>query len=372
MTRTRFAAAGFEPMVKAFDALGPYPAQLVAYHRGELVLDLTGDDAFGPDALLPIFSSSKGASAVVIALLVERGQLDLDARVTTYWPEFGAAGKGNVLVRQLLSHQAGLLGVDGGFTFEELLAHDPLAERLAAQRPLWRPGMGYGYHAVTIGTLADELVRRIDGRPLAQVLAEDVTRPRDIDVWLGTPEEEDHRVVDVLLPSDDEVAALYATLAAAPTDGWGSMTVPPGGAVALLLQANTVPFRRVGTPAAGGLASARGLARLYACLRHDVAGPRLLSDDTIAQVSQVQATGNDLSSDLPARFAVMFQTPCQPRWTFGSARAFGHDGAGGSLAFADPMYDLAFGYTTQRLPLPGGMDDRAVALTKVLRACVLS
>lgn len=363
-------APGFEPVAVALAALGAYGAQLVVYLRGEVVLDLTGDDDFGPDTLLPIFSSTKGASAVVIALLLERGQLDLDARVASYWPEFAAAGKGDVLVRQLLSHQAGLIGVDGGFTFDELLAHTPLAERLAAQRPLWRPGMGYGYHALTIGTLADELVRRIDGRPLAQVLSEDVTRPRDIDVWLGTPADQDHRVADVLLPGEDELAPLLATLAEAPTDGWASMTAPPGGAVALLMHANTEAFRRVGQPAAGGLASARGLARLYACLRHDVGGPRLLSDDTIGQMSQVQATGNDLSSDLPARFGVMWQTPCLPRWTFGSARAFGHDGAGGSLAFADPTYDLAFGYTVQQLPLPGGMDDRAVALTKVLRACV--
>ena len=101
-----------------------------------------------PDSLLPVYSSSKGATAVVVALLVQRGQLDLDATVASYWPEFAQGGKGSVTVRQLLSHQAGLVGVDGGFTWDELLAHTPLAERLAAQRPFWQPGQAFLYHAL--------------------------------------------------------------------------------------------------------------------------------------------------------------------------------------------------------------------------------
>ena len=129
------------------------------------------------DSLLPVYSSSKGATAAVVALLVQRGQLDLDATVSSYWPEFAQGGKGAVTVRQLLSHQAGLPGVDGGFTWEELLAHAPLAERLAAQRPFWQPGQAFLYHGLTIGTLADELVRRIDGRTVADALREDVTGP---------------------------------------------------------------------------------------------------------------------------------------------------------------------------------------------------
>src|SRR5580658_9100047 len=162
------------------------------------------------DALLPVFSSSKGASAVVVSLLLERGQLDLDATVASYWPEFAQRGKAAVTVRQLLSHQAGLNGVDGGFTTEELLAHEPLAERLAAQRPLWHPGAGVEYHAVTLGTLADELVRRSDGRALADVLRQDVTTPRGIDIFMGTPESQDHRVVEALPPTSEELTEFLA------------------------------------------------------------------------------------------------------------------------------------------------------------------
>ena len=109
---------------------------------------------------------------------------------------------------------------------------------------------------------------------------------------------------------------------------------------------------------------------MYAALRHDVGGERLLTDDTVAQVSQLQAQGIELGTSLEARFGVIFQVPCPPRWGWGSWRAFGHDGAGGSLAFCDPTYDLAFGYTVQRLPLPGGVDPRAIELTHVLRSCL--
>ena len=115
--------------------------------RGRPVIDLTCGP-WAESALLPVFSSSKGAIGLVAALLVQRGRLDLDEAVASYWPEFGAAGKASVTVRQLLSHQAGLVTVDGGYGGDELLAHDPLAARLAAQRPHWYPGVACGYHGV--------------------------------------------------------------------------------------------------------------------------------------------------------------------------------------------------------------------------------
>jgi len=117
------------------------------------------------------------------------------------------------------------------------------------------------------------------------------------------------------------------------------------------------------------VASARGLAALYACLRHEVHGlERLVGDDTLARMSQIQVSGVELGTGLEARFGVLFQAPCPPRWDFGGVGAFGHDGAGGALACCDPSVDVAFGYTVQRLPLPGGMDPRAMELTRLVRA----
>lgn len=364
-------APQLDPVRDAFLAIGDsdptYSAQLAIYYRGSPILDLTVGTGLTEDALLPVFSSSKGAIGLVIALLVERRALDLDATVASYWPEFGRADKDRVTVRQLLSHQGGLVGVDGGYTDAELLAHEPLAERLASQRPLWHPGRAFSYHALTIGTLADELVRRIDGRPLGTVFADDIAGPRDIDVHLGAGPDLDPRVADVALPTDAELTEWAERLPVPEPDGLSAMASPRSDKL-LYLRVNDEDFRRVGPPAAGGLATARGLARMYACLHHDLGGDgRLLSPDTIDQVSQVQVAGTDLGSGLEARFGIVFQTPNPPRLPFGSARAFGHDGAGGSLAFCDPLYDLSFGYLTQRIPLPGGADARAIGLTRILR-----
>ncbi len=345
-----------------------YSAQLSVHVGAERVVDLSVG-VVQPDSLVPVFSSSKGATAVVVALLVERAQLDLDATVASYWPEFAQAGKGAIPVRQLLSHQAGLPGVDGGFTWEELFDHHALAARLAAQRPFWRPGAGAMYHALTIGTLADELVRRIDGRSVAEVLTAEVTGPRDIDVWLAAPESVDDRVVDAALPTMDELVAgpLPETVVGDPLS---TTSLPAGDPFALFARVNEPSFRRVGPPAAGAVASARGLAALYASTVHEVAGqPRLLSDDTLSQMAQVQVAGAELGSGLDIRFGVIFQAPC-PRWPFGGIGAFGHDGVGGSLAFHDPSVDVSFGYVVERLPLPGGMDARAVELARLVRAAL--
>jgi CubicO group peptidase (beta-lactamase class C family) len=204
-------------------------------------------------------------------------------------------------------------------------------------------------------------------------LRQDVTMARGIDVAMGTPESEDHRMVDALPPTSEELTAFLAN----PPEGvdlaagggrLASLSLPAGGIFDLFMRVNSVEFRRVGPPAAGMTATARGLAALYACLRHEVGGrPRLVSDDTIAQMSQMQVSGRELSSGLQIRFAVIFQVPCAPRWPFGSFRAFGHDGAAGSLAFCDPSHEIAFGYIVQRLPLPGGMDARAVELARLVR-----
>ena len=202
---------------------------------------------------------------------------------------------------------------------------------------------------------------------------EDVTAPRRIDVWMGTPESEDSRVVDAQPPTEEEFAAYLTESpnALSGGDGLAALSLPAGGTLALLATVNEVAMRRAGPPAAGALASGRGLAALYASLRHEMSGcPRLLTDDTIGQMSQIQVSGREMGIGLAVRFGVLFQVPCPPRWPFGTPGAFGHDGAGGSLAFCDPGVDVAFGYTVQRLPMPGGLDRRAVELARVIRRCI--
>ncbi|GAA4991527.1 hypothetical protein GCM10025734_18970 [Kitasatospora paranensis] len=150
--------AGFEAVREEFAAVaadegGDYAAQLVVHHGAERVVDLWTGPEFDGDTLTGVFSSTKGAAHLVVALLVQEGALDPDERVAAYWPEFAAQGKQDITLRDLLAHRAGVIGVDGGFSLEELADDRVLAERLAAERPRWRPGAAFGYHALVIGAL---------------------------------------------------------------------------------------------------------------------------------------------------------------------------------------------------------------------------
>ncbi|GAA3107362.1 serine hydrolase domain-containing protein [Streptosporangium carneum] len=365
---------GFERVRERFEALRAedpeYSAAVAAYVDGELVVDLWGGPRLREDSILTTFSCTKGVSGVCVALLVERGLLDLDDPVSKYWPEFGVRGKAAVTVRDLLSHQVGLIGVDGGFTVEDLLRHEELAERLARQRPYWQPKAGHGYHALTIGVLADELVRRTAGRTLAEFYTEEIRLPRDIDFFVGLPETEEGRVVPVLAPELPSAPASppQAEAVFAPGTLGGAAMTPGPDFPPLPELANTPAVHRAGPPSMGGVGSARGLAKLYACCVGDVGGARLLSAETVEAVSRLQTVGDDLVLGTPTRFATLFQKAGGPL-SYGSHRAFGHDGVGGCVGFADPEDGLCFGYTTPQMPFPGGADARGLALAATVREC---
>ncbi|MFD8568039.1 serine hydrolase domain-containing protein [Streptomyces sp. NPDC059639] len=351
----------FAQVVEAFAEFteeNGYQAQLAIRHRGRTVVDLWS--GLEPDSLLPVFSAGKGAIGVVVAHLLRSGRLDVERPVADYWPEFAAAGKAAVTVGQVVSHQAGLVTVDGGLRDADFLHHEPLAARLAAQRPLWRPGAGFGYHWLTIGTLADEIVRRCTGRSLAAVFAEDIARPHAVDVHLGTDASLDGRTVAVDAPAPEELAPLAELLTERRDRGWSAADDFP---VPLWVRANDRDLQRAGAPAAAAVASARGLAAMYAAL------PKVAGPDALAQVSQLQVAGDDLTTGRYFRYGLAFQLPGADNLLYGSARAVGHDGAGGAIAFYDPADDLAFGYVPQRIPLPGGADARAVRMAQIAHRC---
>ena len=185
-------------------------ASVAVYHRGERVVDIAGGSftpeggAYDRDTLQLVFSTTKGITAIAVAMCVQRGLLDYDERVATYWPEFAAEGKGDATVAQLLSHQCGLITVDG-LTLAEALDWDTVTGRLAATKPEWAIGSGHGYHAVTYGWLAGELVRRVDGRSLGQFVAEEIVAPLGVELWIGLPEALEPRVSPIiggLVPDD--------------------------------------------------------------------------------------------------------------------------------------------------------------------------
>lgn len=357
-------AAGFEPVRDEFAAVvaaegGDFAAQLVAYRHGDQVVDLWAGREIGGDSLLGAFSASKGAAHLVVALLVQEGVLDLNQRVSHYWPEFAVEGKRDITLREVLAHRAGLVGADDGFTLEELADDRTVAERLGRQRPYWRPGAVFGYHALVVAALSGEVVRRATGRTIQEHFAARVREPYTVDFYLGLPADQESRYL-----------AVQPALATPQPPAPGPDSLP---GIAFnrhhprnpeLWQLPNFRVVRAGGPASlGGVASARGMARMYAAAISQVDGMApLLAPDTAAAFAQIQSAGHDLVVREHKAFGVGFHATSEVYPVLGLG-AFGHSGAGGQQAFADPRNGIAYGYSRRRFPCasgPGPENDRLI------------
>lgn len=367
-------AAGYESVREEFAQVAAgerddYAAQLVAYVRGERVVDLwTGPD-FTAETVTGVFSSTKGAAHLVVALLVQDGALELDQRVSHYWPEFAAEGKQDITLRDLLAHRAGVVGADDGFSLDELADDRVIAARLAGQRPYWRPGTAFGYHAYVIGALTGEVVRRVTGRSIQELFEERVRAPYDLAFYLGLPEKLESRFATTLpmLPTPEQQAEMDAD-ASAPDSLSGIAFNEHRPDVPELWEFPNQPIvRALGQASAGGVASARGLAGLYAAASTGMNGrPPLLKPDTMADVAQVHSIGYDVVSRIHKAYGLGFAVSGE-YYPFLGQGAFGHSGAAGSQALADPRSGLAYGYNRRRFAYPGGA---APENERLLRACV--
>jgi CubicO group peptidase (beta-lactamase class C family) len=376
-------AAGWEPVREVFEANvaggREVGAAVAVYHRGRPVVALTGgsfDEAgsrpYTDDTLQLIFSTTKGMAALAVALCVERGLLDYDAPVVDCWPEFGAAGKGRITVAQLLSHQAGLPVVDGALTIDQVLDWDHMVGRLAAQAPIWEPGTAHGYHAVTFGWLAGELVRRVDpkGRTLGGFVADELTGRIDAEAWIGLPAEHEDRVSPLVVSppnADPAVVALMRqllgpdTLAGRALFLGGAFT--PGDHVW-----NSPRLHGAEIPAANGIATAAALARLYAAAIGEVDGVRLLDPATVERARTTVTPQDEPDQVLvfPTTFGMGFMTSGTFTPMLGPG-SFGHAGAGGSLAFGHPEAEIGFGYVMNRMDSTLNGDVRALGLVQAVK-----
>ncbi len=363
------AAPAFDDVRKLFDTFlaqdRQYSAQLAVYRHGSKVLDLSGGPGLGAGDITGTYSCSKGAAGLVIALLVQDGLLDLDAALAFYWPEFGAHGKDRLTVRQALSHQAGVPGIVGGLALEQFPTPEA-GRRLAAAVPLWRPGNAFGYHALTMGILMEELCRRVAGRSLQELFDERLRRPYGIDFFLGLPEQEEPRFKEVLFGTDPDSEG--------PDSGWlDPLSVAGFSGNAPVSTILELPNHRViragGMSSAGGVGSADGLARLYAAATTGVDGrPGFLAPSTIRLMTEEQVWGLDRCSGKDDAFGVVFMKP-HPGRDFGSHLAFGHEGANAALGFADQGYGIGFGYVPRRTE-EGRTAGRAQRLSAAVRqAC---
>jgi CubicO group peptidase (beta-lactamase class C family) len=376
-------------------------AACCVYVDGHAVVDLWGGLAdresnrpWDQDTVVAVASTTKGATAICAHLLVERGQLDLDAPVVSYWPEFGAAGKEEIPVRWLLSHQAGLPVVDATVTFEEACAWDPLIRALEVQKPLWTPGTEHLYHAQTYGFLVGEVVKRITGKSLGTFFAEEIARPLGLSAWIGLPEEIEPRVARL-----DAAPFPYDSVADMATDFGALMGLDPAVAQALvrtlwgpgsvLIKAGSVAgitaanmharaYRAAEFPGANMFADARSIARMYAATVSDVDGIRLLQPDTVAAMTVLQTDRTRMHGVPPElesatrnmfNMSLGFWRSSPPVMPMLGPASFGHPGSGGSLGAADPEARVGFGYVSN-LWAATLIDPRAIELTSAVAKCL--
>ncbi|MGP3686619.1 serine hydrolase domain-containing protein [Streptomyces sp. IBSNAI002] len=379
---------GFEPVrdafVRNFEVLGDRGAAVAVYRDGRKVVDLWGGtkDATGTEPRAPwtadtaqiVRSATKGVAAAVPLLLHQRGLLDLDAPVGSYWPEFKAGGKERILVRDLLAHRAGLAALDRGLTAAEAADGVSGPRAVAAQRPFWEPGTGHGYHAQTYSWLLSELVLRATGRTVGGILAEEIAEPLGLEFWIGLPETETGRVGRVAPVEPPASAGMLKTrprrnVSEAYADP-ESLTRRAFAAIDPLPDENDPAYRAAELPASNGIGTARALARFYAATVGVVEdGARIFTPATTALAGKELSAGPDRVLVVNTRFGpgYMLHGPASPLL---SPSSFGHPGRGGSLAFADPEAGIGFGYVTNAHAKSVTADPRAQALVRALRTAL--
>jgi CubicO group peptidase (beta-lactamase class C family) len=286
-------------------------ASIVLDLDGEIAVDLWGGyrdeertQPWEQDTITNVWSTTKTVTSLAALMLADRGELDVDAPVARYWPEFAAAGKQDVLVRHLLSHSSGVSGLDQPAVMEDLYDFDKSTKRFAAQAPWWSPGTASGYHALNFGHLIGEVLRRISGTTLKRFVAEQIAGPLGADFQIGAAEEDWGRIANVVppppLPFDLEALGMDSPAVK-------TFTGPPPDAAA----ANTAAWRLADIGAANGHGNARSVARILSVISRggEVDGVRLLRPETIELIFREQSNGVDLVLGVPLRFGIGYGLP---------------------------------------------------------------
>jgi len=377
-------APGFEPVREAFaDAFtsrGEVGAGCCVVLGGHVAVDLWGGEArpgvaWGPDTPTVVFSTTKGVTALVVAALSERGEIDLSRPVAAYWPEFATGGKATITVRQVLTHSSGVIDfpgyqdvIDDAAWWQDL---DRVAGSWAAAEPAWQPGTAHGYHGASFGHLLGEVVRRATGETLGALVRSVVAEPLGLDVWIGMPPSGHDRVALLLdpPPPTDPMVAAYLSLFTPETPTGRAHLARAGDMETIGTTFNDPALWAAEFPSGGGIATARGLAGMYGALAGDE--PTILTAETVARHAAEAVRGPDLVLVFETRYGLGWQRPT-PFTPMGPVdAAFGHGGLGGSLAFADPEHRLGFGYVMNALRYSGANEvTRAGALVDAVYSCL--
>lgn len=378
---------GFSAVADAFaanfaqhDELG---AAVVVYVEGRKVVDLWGGIAdqrrgrpWAADTPAIVFSVTKGVLAICAYRLVGQGRLALDEPVAAYWPEFGAHGKGNITVRMLLSHQAGLSALDADLSRADALAWEPVIRAIERQAPLWPPGLGHSYHTMTYGWLIGEVIRRITGMSPGSFVQAELAGPLGLEFWIGAPASVIERAAWLEPPLSDPDPELAAdVLAWLASEPHAERAATISGAFGFPIKDGVVTFndpdiQQAEIPAANGIGTADSLARMYSACVWETCGELLMSPDDVNDALVLRSSGRQVFGppDRGERWGTGFSLDSPPAMPLLGPRSFGHGGAGGELAFADDTYHVGFGYTNNRM---GGIGDpRATLLVAAIRSCL--
>ena len=359
---------GFEKVREAFAAnfaeRGDVGAAFALVVDGQLAVDLHGGIAdpessrpWAEDTLVNVWSTTKGVTATCFAMLADRGGIDYSAPVARYWPEFAVAGKQDVTVAMLLSHQAGLCGFRNPARMEDFYDAEVAANRLAAAEPFWLPGTQSGYHAITIGFLATALFRRVEGRSIRDFVRDELSH---LNIHIGLPVSHAAGAATMLAPPELSSSNLAGEFTPAQVAALANPLIDP-------LAPNNPAWRAAEIPSANGFATARGLARLFGALAQDgwLDGRRLVGPKMMALATAEQIRGVDAVLGVEASWGCGFLR--NSNGVYGPNRAaFGHSGWGGSFAFADPDAGIGVAYTMNRMGTDLMGDPRNMALIEAV------
>jgi CubicO group peptidase (beta-lactamase class C family) len=377
---------GFGPVADVFARnfrdRGELGASCTVFVRGCKVVDIWGGVAdarsgrpWTPETAAVIFSCTKGILAICAYLLVQSGRLDLDAPVADHWPEFAKMGKASITARILLSHRAGLPALDRDLSLDDVLGWDPVIRAIEAQQPMWVPGTAHRYHSLTFGWLVGELIRRINGRSPGQFFRETLGDPIGLRTWIGLPDAERATVARMEPPLPDDDSEFVAASVAAGATPLAQRSSTMGGAFAFPADSAGVTFndpaiQAAEIPGGNGISTARSLARLYAGCVSEIGGPRILTTGSVEDALVPRSWGQPLfgGPDAGHRWGTGFMLASPPHRPMLGASSFGHDGAGGQVAFADSEWQVGFGYLANQMG--GIVDIRANELVRALAECI--
>ncbi|MEI6590836.1 MAG: serine hydrolase domain-containing protein [Actinomycetes bacterium] len=345
----------FQPVIDSY--LASFAEQphggsaLAIYQHGKPVVNVWGGE-WKESKLNVMFSVTKGLCAILVHRLVEEGLIDLNRKVSYYWPKFAAEGKGDATVAWVLQHQAGLSATRADFELEDVLAGDPIDEALAAQEPLWQPGTGHQYHAMTFGNLVGKLVSIVSSQSLGKAFQTFVAEPLKAEAWIGLPAYQELRVTT--LTSDGKRQPLNAPVGSEPywiekAMSFGKAFIPGQEGPGIGFNNPKVHAAELG--GAGGIATADSLARIWSSTVYETNGVRLMSDQTVAAATKKQVGGVSVFNE-PAPYinrgnGFAIYTPGGLEYL--SPAGFGHDGLGGQTGWADPTNGIGFAYLSDYL-----------------------